>query len=54
MTVVLGRPIKVPHVEHPSPELVQKYLQQFIDDITALVERHKGAAGYNDMPFTIY
>lgn len=54
ITVVLGRPIELPRDPQPSPELVQQYLQQFIDQMTVLVETHSAAAGYPDMPFTVY
>lgn len=54
MTVILGRPIKLPHLEDPPLELVQEFLDRFIHELTALVEKHATAAGYPKMPFTVY
>ncbi len=45
MTVVLGKPIAVPRIEHPDHETVDKYLNTFIDAMSALVEEHKAKAG---------
>lgn len=53
MTVILGRPIKLPHMADPPPELVKEYLDRFIDELKAMVEKHAAAAGYPDMPFTV-
>jgi hypothetical protein len=53
VTVVLGKPIAVPRIEHPDHETVDKYLNTFIDAMSALVEEHKAKAGYADMPLII-
>ena len=34
MTVVVGRPLPVPKVDTPSAELVNEYLQKYIDALT--------------------
>ena len=44
-TVVLGRPIKVPHLKDPSPEVVQEYLTKFTEEMRGLFERNKGTCG---------
>lgn len=45
ITVVIGKPIPVPKVESPSPELVREYLDKFITELYELFEAHKAAAG---------
>ena len=42
---MLGRPIPVPHITDPDRETVDKYLNIFIEAISALVEEHKADAG---------
>ena len=37
-----------------SPLQVQEQLQRFIAAMEALVEKHKAAAGYPDLPLSIY
>lgn len=54
LTVVLGTPLVVPHVEHPTLEQVQEQLQFFIQSMEALVSKHKASAGYPDLPVKIY
>ena len=46
MHVVCGAPIQVPRVADPSPQLVQRYLQQYIAALQALFDKHKAAAGH--------
>ena len=43
--VVLGQPIPVPHIADPDRDTVDKYLNIFIEAMSALVEEHKADAG---------
>lgn len=54
VTVVVGKPIEVPKVEHPSNEEVQKYLDQFIEELVALFERNKEECGCSMMKLRVY
>jgi len=54
MHVVIGRPIAVPREADPSPETVQRYLQQYIAAIEGLFERYKAAAGHPAATLTVY
>lgn len=54
MHVVIGRPITVPKEANPSPETVQRYLQQYIAAIEGLFERYKAAAGHPAATLTVY
>lgn len=53
MHVVIGRPIAVPQCTDPSPEAVQRYLQQYIQAIQDLFQRHKVAAGHPHAMLTV-
>lgn len=44
--MVIGKAVKVPHVQNPAPEEIGKYLQLFIDGMQAIYEKHQVAAGY--------
>ena len=44
--MVIGKAVKVPHVQNPAPEEIGKYLQLFIDGMQAIYEKHQIAAGY--------
>eukprot|EP00882_Tetradesmus_deserticola_P003021 GHRQ01003207.1.p1 GENE.GHRQ01003207.1~~GHRQ01003207.1.p1 ORF type:complete len:330 (+),score=99.67 GHRQ01003207.1:30-1019(+) len=46
MTVVLGKPIEVPHKQDPTDAELQQYLDQFIAAMQDIFDRHKAAAGY--------
>lgn len=46
LTIVVGKPIRVPKTPAPSTELVDEYLQRFIAEMERLFEEHKAAAGY--------
>ena len=46
MTIVVGKPIPVPQLESPSPEVVSDYLRRFIEAMQELFEKHKAEAGY--------
>lgn len=54
VTVVMGAPLVVPHIADPTREQVQEQLRLFIAAMKALVEKHKAAAGYPDLPLRIY
>jgi hypothetical protein len=42
----VGKPLRVPRVQDPSPELVQEYLEKYIQALDQLFEERKAAAGY--------
>ncbi|WIA15065.1 hypothetical protein OEZ85_001763 [Tetradesmus obliquus] len=46
MTVVFGKPIDVPHKEHPTDAELQQYLDKYIAAMQDIFARHKAAAGY--------
>lgn len=52
MTLVIGEGIKLPKMENPSAEDVQKYLDEFIAAIEALYKKHAKACGC-DKPLKI-
>lgn len=54
MTVVVGAPIVVPQVADPTPDEVQRFLQQYIAAIEGLFERHKAAAGHPNSTLMVY
>jgi hypothetical protein len=43
ITIVVGRPIPVPHLADPPPEVVQQYLDKFTEELRQLFERNKGS-----------
>lgn len=53
ITMVVGKPIELPKAEHPSSEEVDKYLETFKQELSALFERHKAAAGYPKLQLLI-
>ncbi|KAK9903458.1 hypothetical protein WJX75_006146 [Coccomyxa subellipsoidea] len=53
ITMVVGKPIELPKVEHPSSKEVDKYLETFKQELSALFERHKAAAGYPKLQLLI-
>lgn len=54
MYIVVGKPIQMPRVEDPSPELVQKYLALFISEVERLFDSHKTRAGYPEERLLVY
>ena len=44
--MVIGKAVKVPHVQNPGPEEIQKYLQLFMDGMQEIYHKHQAAAGY--------
>ncbi|GFR40867.1 hypothetical protein Agub_g1518 [Astrephomene gubernaculifera] len=44
-TVVVGRPIPVPHMEDPPAEVVSELLERFITELQALYDKHKAQYG---------
>ncbi|EFN52435.1 hypothetical protein CHLNCDRAFT_138958 [Chlorella variabilis] len=54
MCIVVGRPIPVPRIEHPTHEQTDKYLQLFIAEMERLFREHKEAAGHGHATLTIY
>ncbi len=55
ITVVLGKPIELPRLDASkiNPEVVEKYHCMFMDEMTALFERHKSEHGYGDRKLLI-
>jgi hypothetical protein len=53
MHIVVGKPIELPHRADPSPAEVRRYLEQYIDALVSLFERHKAAAGHPHATLTI-
>ena len=51
--VVCGKPIEVPLEEEVSPESVDKYHSIFLQEFTALYDRHKHDAGYSKRKLVI-
>lgn len=41
LSVVVGEPINVPKVAHPSEDLITKYQQKYIEELQELFDRHK-------------
>ncbi|KAL4451792.1 hypothetical protein ABPG75_007454 [Micractinium tetrahymenae] len=54
MTIVVGRLIRLPKLEEPTNEQVEKYLEQFIAAVERLFDEHKAAAGHADTELTVY
>ena len=42
MNVVIGKPLQVPRVEDPAPELVERIHQEYVNRLQSLFDRHKG------------
>ena len=53
IVIVLGRPIEVPKVQDPSQEMVDQYLQRFIEEMAGLFERNKASAGCSQLQLQI-
>jgi 2-acylglycerol O-acyltransferase 2 len=47
-TMVFGEPIKVPHINHPTSEVVDQVHTQFVTALQQLFEHHKTDLGYGD------
>jgi hypothetical protein len=54
MTIVVGKPIAVPKLEHPSDDQVELYLQQFIAAIQGIWESHREKLRYMDTELLVY
>lgn len=54
ITVAMGRPFKVPHIDNPTPEQVKEQLDRFIVEMERLVEAHSAEAGYPNIPLRVY
>lgn len=54
MTIVVGRPIRLPKVEEPTNEQVEEALEQFIAAVEGLFDKHKAAAGHAETKLTVY
>jgi len=52
LNTVLGKAIKLPRIEDPSPELVAKWHAIYIAELEALYEAHKEQFGYGDRKLT--
>lgn len=52
--VIVGEPISVPKQDSPPPELVQEYLDKFIDAMVALFEDNKVRYGYKHLRMEVY
>jgi diacylglycerol O-acyltransferase 2, plant len=48
ITMLVGKPIAVEKIEHPTHEQVEKVHQQFVHELTSLFDRHKGTMGWHD------
>ena len=44
--MVIGKAVKLPHIQNPAPEDIHKYLQLFIDGMQEIYQKHQAAAGY--------
>jgi len=53
ITMVVGRPIPVPHVEHPSPELVDRLHTRFVNELNKLYDDHCHLVGWEGKPLII-
>jgi len=53
LTVVIGSPLKLPHLEAPEDELVQRYLDQYILAMEGLFAQHKAAAGHKNLQLRV-
>jgi hypothetical protein len=53
LTVVIGKPIKLPKIEKPSVEDIGKYHQIFLDEMRRVFEENKDANGMSDFTMRI-
>lgn len=53
ITVIVGKPIDVPHTDNPTQEELQKYHQLFIDETVRLYEDHKDKYDMKDVLLVI-
>ncbi|GAX81501.1 hypothetical protein CEUSTIGMA_g8929.t1 [Chlamydomonas eustigma] len=53
ITIVVGKPIRVPLDANPSVDDVELYLKKFIDEMQSLFDRNKGKCGYADMDLRV-
>ncbi|CAM9421688.1 unnamed protein product, partial [Ectocarpus fasciculatus] len=53
LTVVVGKPLKMPHIAKPSAEEIKKYQTVFLDAIEKLYEDHKDQNGMSDIKLRI-
>ena len=53
ITVVVGKPLKMPQIKDPSAEDLAKYHQAFIDAISKLFEDNKSDNGMGDMKLCV-
>lgn len=54
LRIVVGRPIAVPRCGHPTARQVDLLLSRFVEEMEALFERHKAAAGQPHGKLTIH
>lgn len=54
LMIVVGKPIEVQKIEHPSNEVVQEYLDKFIEEMSRVFYKHRKAAGYSKMKLEIH
>lgn len=52
-TVVIGKPIPVPRLQHPSHEEVARHLGLFIAAMVQLFEKHKAECGCGGMQLRV-
>lgn len=52
--IVVGKPIEVPRVANPSQELVQEYLDKFIDAMETIFNDYREQLGHGDLTLKIY
>jgi 1-acyl-sn-glycerol-3-phosphate acyltransferase len=46
VTVIVGEPLRVPRIERPTEDDVNQWHQKYYDQLRALFETHKAAAGF--------
>uniref|UniRef100_A0A0G4GH31 Acyltransferase n=1 Tax=Chromera velia CCMP2878 TaxID=1169474 RepID=A0A0G4GH31_9ALVE len=52
--VVVGKPFKVPKIENPSAEEIDRWHQRYIEEMKGLFNRHKERAGHGDKELEIW
>lgn len=50
----MGNPIDLPRIERPSQADIDKYHALYIEKLTDLFERNKGAFGYGDRTLSLF
>ena len=53
LTVIVGKPLKMPHISDPTADQLNKYHQKFMDAIAKLFEDNKADYGMSEMKLQV-